>query len=182
MNFAGKRTLQLVPYGLRVVPIPAVEIHQFCDGCFDRAVAPADDPGPFQLIARIIAFHFDKTGHTLADIDDRNAALGRFLQNVYQPRLLWCVPASETSHDDTFQFGGIKSVFENISLNAGEKGKHHDVRIHAEMRYHRFGEVGLQDVVLQKMEIDAGFTQMLIIERVEGIKAVGISLCRTVPS
>ena len=120
MNFAGKRTLQLVPYGLRVVPIPAVEIHQFCDGCFDRAVAPADDPGPFQLIARVIAFHFDKTGHTLADIDDGNAALGRFLQNVYQPRRLWCVPASETSHDDTFQFGGIKSVFENISLNAGE--------------------------------------------------------------
>ena len=167
-------------YGLGIALVDGIQIHELGDGSLHGTIATADHSCLLQLVAGVVAAHLDAACHTLTDVDDTHTALAGRLQSAQQPRLTHGVAAAVGAHDDGLQLWGREHVAHDVLLDAGEQREHHDVRIHLVVRDERTREVGPQDAVVVEREVDAGIAEMRVVERVEGIEAVGILFCRTV--
>lgn len=60
------------------VVVVRLEEHEFGDGALNGGVVAADDTGLLQLVARVVAAHFNTSLHALADVDDNLAVMGGF--------------------------------------------------------------------------------------------------------
>ena len=67
-------------------------------------------------------------------------------------------------------------------LNAWKQREHHHIGVHGRVRYHGTREVGLQYVVVVVGERHARVAEVRVVERLEGIKTIGILLGAPVAS
>ena len=180
-DFASYRLLQIVPH-LSVVGIPCTEIHKLGHRRFHSAVESTHHPRVFQLVARVIASHLHFPCQALAHVDNGHALVGCLLQQVHQPGYLRCVATAKRPHHNAFQMDVGEHVSKDFLLYSGEEREYHYVGVHLPMRDERFVKVGLEDMVAAKGEVDAGLTQMRIVERLKGIEFVGVNLRTAVAS
>ena len=116
----------------------------------------------------------------MADIHHDNIAFGCLAEQIHKPGLLRGIAAPIGAHHNTPQFWRIKHMADQVLLNSGKERKDNHVVVQLKMGGHRLGEVGFQNTVLVESEIDTGFAQMGIIERVKGIELVRILFRRAV--
>mgnify|MGYP004439266529 CR=1 FL=1 len=112
------------------------------------------------MIARIVARHFYATSNTLADVYYYHTTMGSLIKKLVEPWLLRSITATIATHNDASKFWSIKHVANDAFLNAWEKAKHHNIRIHSIMRNHRLGEIRLQNVVWMECEVDASIAKV----------------------
>ena len=157
-------------------------MHEFGDGSLHGTVVAADNSGFLQLATCVVARHLHVSRNTLADVDHQYAALGRLFQEIEHPRGLRGIARAKRAHDDGTEFRRIQYMTDDVLLKAREQRKDDNVWIERQVGNDGLVIVGLEDVMLVEREGHASIAEVRMVERVEGIEAVGIDFRRTVAS
>ena len=93
---------------------------------------------------------------------------------------MWCITATEGTHDDSAQVGCADDMTDEVFANARKQREDDDVVVEFEMRRHRFVPVRFQHAMTMIGDVDTRFGQMRIVERLEGIELLRALLGCTV--
>ena len=133
-----------------------------------------------ELESSTISLHIHTSRDALADIDDVHTAMGCLVEQSHDPRGMWGIARTISSHHNTSEEWGFQDVANDGILNAWEETEDDDVWIQFHVWHHRLAIVWRQDMMRMEREVDTYITEMRMVEGIEGMESFGIDLRGTV--
>ena len=133
-----------------------------------------------ELESSTISLHIHTSRDALADVDDVHTAMGCLVEQSHDPRGMWGIARTISSHHNTSEGWGFQDVANDGILNAWEETEDDDVWIQFHVWHHRLAIVWRQDMMRMEREVDTYITEMRMVEGIEGMESFGIDLRGTV--